>query len=243
YFVQLRIAKVNTKTPTTFFSTCKTLYGPWDTVTSFEESGLMLRIAGRRASPSASLERGELHARGDLPRQAARRHRGPQGASASTTSSSLRSGPLVHVAAVDVSSGAILRRVGLSQASASRIAKDARGRKPHLIDWKDVDIEQTDEAAVRLAVPQHQARAASTLRTSPTSCTSSARGARRRLRRPRGRARRGHVRGAAPVVPGVAAASTCPTRRPARSSARCRRTTPPTCSPTCPTTAASTSSR
>ncbi len=65
----------------------------------------------------------------------------------------LRNGPFVHVAAVDVSSNAILRRVGLAKVG-DRISKTRQQPKPHLIDWKDVDIEQTDEAAVRLAVPQ-----------------------------------------------------------------------------------------
>ena len=65
----------------------------------------------------------------------------------------LRNGPFVHVAAVDVSSNAILRRVGLAKVG-DRLAKARQKPKPHLIDWKDVDIEQTDEAAVRLAVPQ-----------------------------------------------------------------------------------------
>ena len=59
----------------------------------------------------------------------------------------------MHVAAVDVSSNAILRRVGLAKVG-DRLAKTRQHPKPHLIDWKDVDIEQTDEAAVRLAVPQ-----------------------------------------------------------------------------------------
>ena len=59
----------------------------------------------------------------------------------------------MHVAAVDVSSNAILRRVGLAKVG-DRLAKTRQHPKPHLIDWKDVDIEQTDDAAVRLAVPQ-----------------------------------------------------------------------------------------
>jgi len=54
---------------------------------------------------------------------------------------------------VDVSISAILRRVGLGKVS-ERLAKSRQNPRPHLIDWKDVDVEGTDDAAVRLAVPQ-----------------------------------------------------------------------------------------
>lgn len=61
----------------------------------------------------------------------------------------LRAGVNVNVAAVDISSNAILRRVGLSKLAAPR-----QTGKPHLIDWKDVDVERTDESSVRLSVPR-----------------------------------------------------------------------------------------
>ena len=59
----------------------------------------------------------------------------------------------VHVVAVDISSSAILRRVGLGKVS-ERLAKSRQNPRPHLIDWKDVDVEHTDDSSVRLAVPR-----------------------------------------------------------------------------------------
>ena len=129
----------------------KTLYGPWDTVTSFEESGLMLRIPAAELA-ERELEPGELHLSATFLDKQLVDTEGRKVIRVNDIQL-LRNGPFVHVAAVDVSSGAILRRVGLSKVG-DRIAKTRQKPKPHLIDWKDVDIEQTDEAAVRLAVPQ-----------------------------------------------------------------------------------------
>jgi len=129
----------------------KVLFAAWDAVSSFEESGLMLRIPGS-----------ELAERGlgpdELPLSATfldKQLVDTEGRKVIRVNDIqlLRNGPFVHVAAVDVSSNAILRRVGLAKVG-DRIAKTRQNPRPHLIDWKDVDIEQTDEAAVRLAVPQ-----------------------------------------------------------------------------------------
>jgi Mg2+ transporter MgtE len=65
----------------------------------------------------------------------------------------VRTGQHVHVAAVDVSSGAIMRRVGLARVS-ERLTKGRQKPRPRLIDWRDVDLEQTDESSVRLTVPR-----------------------------------------------------------------------------------------
>jgi CBS domain-containing protein/sporulation protein YlmC with PRC-barrel domain len=129
----------------------KTLYGPWDTVTSFEESGLMLRIPADELA-ERELEPGELHLSATFLDKQLVDTEGRKVIRVNDIQL-LRNGPFVHVAAVDVSSGAILRRVGLAKVG-DRIAKTRQKPKPHLIDWKDVDIEQTDEASVRLAVPQ-----------------------------------------------------------------------------------------
>ena len=129
----------------------RTLYGPWDTVTSFEESGLMLRIPADELA-ERELEPGELHLSATFLDKQLVDTEGRKVIRVNDIQL-LRNGPFVHVAAVDVSSGAILRRVGLAKVG-DRIAKTRQKPKPHLIDWKDVDIEQTDEAAVRLAVPQ-----------------------------------------------------------------------------------------
>jgi magnesium transporter len=129
----------------------KVLYAPWDAVTSFEESGTLLHVAA-----SELVER-ELMA-DELPLSATfldKQLVDTEGRKVIRVNDIqlVRSGDLVQVAAVDVSSNAILRRVGLAKVG-ERITPRGRRPRPHLIDWKDVDIEQTDEAAVRLAVPQ-----------------------------------------------------------------------------------------
>ena len=128
----------------------KTLYAPWDAVSSFEESGLLLRIQGAELA-ERELEADELNLSVTFLDKQLVDTEGRKVIRVNDIQL-LRNGPFVHVAAVDVSSNAILRRVGLAKVG-DRISK-TRNPKPHLIDWKDVDIEQTDEAAVRLAVPQ-----------------------------------------------------------------------------------------
>ena len=129
----------------------KTLYAPWDAVSSFEESGLMLRIPAAELA-ERELEADELHLSATFLDKQLVDTEGRKVIRVNDIQL-LRNGPFVHVAAVDVSSNAILRRVGLAKVG-DRISKTRQKPKPHLIDWKDVDIEQTDEAAVRLAVPQ-----------------------------------------------------------------------------------------
>lgn len=65
----------------------------------------------------------------------------------------VRTGPFVHAVAVDISSGAILRRVGLGRVS-DRLTKGRQQPKPHLIDWRVLDLGETDDSGVRLAVPR-----------------------------------------------------------------------------------------
>jgi CBS domain-containing protein/sporulation protein YlmC with PRC-barrel domain len=65
----------------------------------------------------------------------------------------VRTGPFVHAVAVDISSGAILRRVGLGRVS-DRLTKSRQQPKPHLIDWRVLDLGETDDSGVRLAVPR-----------------------------------------------------------------------------------------
>jgi magnesium transporter len=65
----------------------------------------------------------------------------------------VRTGPFVHAVAVDISSGAILRRVGLGRVS-DRLTKGRQRPKPHLIDWRVLDLGETDDSGVRLAVPR-----------------------------------------------------------------------------------------
>jgi CBS domain-containing protein len=65
----------------------------------------------------------------------------------------VRTGPFVHAVAVDISSGAILRRVGLGRVS-DRLTKGRQQPRPHLIDWRVLDLGETDDSGVRLAVPR-----------------------------------------------------------------------------------------
>jgi len=65
----------------------------------------------------------------------------------------VRTGPFVHAVAVDISSGAILRRVGLGRVS-DRLKTSRQQPKPHLIDWRVLDLGETDDSGVRLAVPR-----------------------------------------------------------------------------------------
>ncbi len=129
----------------------RTLYAAWDAVSSFEESGLMLRIAAADLA-ERELEPEELNLSATFLDKQLVDTEGRKVIRVNDIQL-LRNGPFVHVAAVDVSSNAILRRVGLAKVG-DRISKTRQHPKPHLIDWKDVDIEQTDEAAVRLTVPQ-----------------------------------------------------------------------------------------
>jgi magnesium transporter len=127
----------------------KVVYAPWDMVTSFEESGTILRVLGPDLG-ERELQQDELHlARTFLDKQLV----DTDGRKLIRVNDIqlLRTGDHVHVAGVDVSSNAILRRVGLAKVG-DRLAKSRQNPKPHLIDWKDVDVEQTDESSVRLTV-------------------------------------------------------------------------------------------
>lgn len=123
----------------------KTYLAAWRAIASFEESGIMLRI------PTAEMKERELQAdelllaRTFLDKQLV----DTEGRKLIRVNDIelLRNGVTVNVAAVDISSNAILRRVGLS-----KLAVPRHSGKPHLIDWKDVDVEQTDESSVRLTV-------------------------------------------------------------------------------------------
>ena len=127
----------------------KVVYAAWSLVTSFEESGTLLRCAFADLS-ERELRSDELHlSRTFLDKQLV----DTEGRKLIRVNDIqlLRSGDHVHVAAVDVSSNAILRRVGLSKVG-ERLTKTRQNPKPHLIDWKHIDVEQSDDSSVRLAV-------------------------------------------------------------------------------------------
>jgi len=129
----------------------KTFRAPWDAVASFEESEIMLRIPGAQLDDHTLQPDELLLSATFLDKQLV----DTEGRKVIRVNDIqlLRNGPFVHVAAVDVSSNAILRRVGLAKVG-ERLAKTRPHPKPHLIDWKDVDVEQPDDAIVRLVVPQ-----------------------------------------------------------------------------------------
>jgi magnesium transporter len=129
----------------------KILYAPWIAVTSFEESAILLRIPAADLGERA-LQRAELHLSATFLDKQLVDTEGHKVIRVNDIQL-LRTGQFVHVVAVDVSSNAILRRVGLAKVG-ERLAKNRQRPKPHLIDWKDVDLEQTDQASVRLTVPR-----------------------------------------------------------------------------------------
>jgi CBS domain-containing protein/sporulation protein YlmC with PRC-barrel domain len=129
----------------------KVVYAPWSAVTSFEESGTMLRIPATELA-ERELQPGELHLSATFLDKQLVDTEGRKVIRVNDIQL-LRTGAHVHAAAVDVSNSAILRRVGLAKVG-DRLAKGRQKPRPHLIDWKDVDVEHTDEASVRLTVPR-----------------------------------------------------------------------------------------
>jgi magnesium transporter len=129
----------------------KTVYATWDSVTSFEESGTLLRIPGADLGERDPLPDEMLLSANFLDKQLV----DTEGRKVIRVNDIqlLRTGPSVHVVAVDISSGAILRRVGLAKVG-DRLAKNRQNPKPHLIDWRNVDLDQTDDSSVRLVVPR-----------------------------------------------------------------------------------------
>ena len=125
--------------------------------------------------------------------------------SASTTSSWSATATVVQVAAVDVSSNAILRRVGLAKVGERIVAaRPAPAAAPDRLEGRRHRADGRRGGAPRR--PADQARAAAPRRHRRPGPRALAGGAGRGVRRARGRPGRRHLRGAAPVVPGVAAA-------------------------------------
>ena len=129
----------------------KIVFAPWDAVSSFEESGTLLRLAAADLQPRELVRDELLLADAFLDKQLV----DTEGRKVIRVNDIqlVRTGQHVHVAAVDVSSGAIMRRVGLARVS-ERLTKGRQKPRPRLIDWRDVDLEQTDESSVRLTVPR-----------------------------------------------------------------------------------------
>jgi magnesium transporter len=121
---------------------------PWAAVTSFEESSTLLR------EPLRDL--------GDRPLEADEILLGAQVLDKQIVDTEghkiirvndvqlTRVGRELRVVAVDVSSGAILRRIGLAKVTGRR----AKPTKPTLIDWRNVDPRLSDAESVKLTVPR-----------------------------------------------------------------------------------------
>ena len=129
----------------------KTLCAAWPDITSFEESGTLLRVP-RAALSARELLPDELHLSATFLDKQLIDTDGRKVIRVNDIQL-LRMGADVHVVGVDISSSAILRRVGLGKIS-ERLAMSRQNPRPHLIDWKDVDVKHTDDSSVRLAVPR-----------------------------------------------------------------------------------------
>jgi magnesium transporter len=121
---------------------------PWSAVASLEESGTLLRVAAAELADRPLAEGELLLSATFLDKQLV--DRDGRKVIRVNDIQLARTGPNLHVVAVDVSSNAILRRVGLAKVG-DRLAKKS---KPHLIDWRAVDLSASDAAAVRLRVPR-----------------------------------------------------------------------------------------
>ncbi len=129
----------------------RVVHAPWTAVTGFEESGSLLNIHGADLAerPLAPHELPLAEAFLDKQLVDTEGHKVIR----VNDIQLVRTGPSVHVAAVDVSSNAILRRVGLARVS-ERLTKSRQRPRARLIDWRDVDLEQTDQSSVHLTVPR-----------------------------------------------------------------------------------------
>ena len=111
---------------------------PWSTVTSFEESGALLRVPARELE-DRSLEAGEILLSAQVLDKQIVDTEGHKIIRVNDIQLT-RVGRELRVVAVDVSSGAILRRIGLGKVT-GRLAKST---KPTLIDWRNVDPRLSD---------------------------------------------------------------------------------------------------
>jgi magnesium transporter len=121
---------------------------PWTAVASFEESGTLLRAPARELEGHEKQDDEILLSGQVLDKQIV----DTEGHKIIRVNDIqlARVGAELRIVAVDVSSGAILRRIGLSRV-AGRIS---RPTKPTLIDWRNVDQRLSDADSVKLTVPR-----------------------------------------------------------------------------------------
>ena len=124
------------------------LAAPWDEVSSLEESGALLRVRAGELTERELKEKEVLLSAQVLDKQIV----DTEGRKVIRVNDVqlARSGDFLRLVAVDVSSGALLRRIGLARVG-NRLSKKPR---PHLIDWVNVDLQVSDAQAVHLTVPR-----------------------------------------------------------------------------------------
>ena len=124
------------------------LAAPWSSVSSLEETGSMISVA-TAALVERELEDKEVLLSGQVLDKQLVDTEGRKVIRVNDIQLA-RSGDYLRVVAVDVSSGALLRRIGLAKVT-NRLSKKS---KPHLIDWLNVDLPASDARAVHLTVPR-----------------------------------------------------------------------------------------
>jgi CBS domain-containing protein len=122
---------------------------PWAQVASIEESGCILAVLSQDLGAGAEAEPGELLlAESFLDKQLV--DRDGRKLIRVNDIQLARTGDNLYVVGVDVSSGALLRRLGLAKVG-EKLAKRPRA---NLIDWANVDLTESGAGAVRLTVPR-----------------------------------------------------------------------------------------
>jgi len=120
----------------------------WSSVASIEESGCILTIPGAELHDRETSDEELLLSERFLDKQLVDRD-GRKVIRVNDIQLS-RTGDDLYVVGVDISSGALLRRLGLAKVG-ERLTKRPRAR---LIDWRTIDISESDDASVRLTVPR-----------------------------------------------------------------------------------------
>jgi magnesium transporter len=121
---------------------------PWAQVASIEESGCILAvpaadIAAREQEPDEALLSAAFLDKQLVDRDGRKVIR-------VNDIQLARTGDNLYAVGVDISSGALLRRLGLSKVG-DRLSKRPRA---HLIDWRTIDLDESSTGNVRLTVPR-----------------------------------------------------------------------------------------
>jgi CBS domain-containing protein len=121
---------------------------PWPQVASIEESGCILAVASAEIAVREQETDELLLSESFLDKQLV--DRDGRKLIRVNDIQLARTGDNLYVVGVDISSGALLRRLGLAKVG-ERLAKRPRA---HLIDWRNVDVGESGAGNVRLTVPR-----------------------------------------------------------------------------------------